>query len=93
MHGLAAHGMALDVLDEHGRGRAAVDRDLEDGARTRQGVAQDPPVDREQLGPALAAVDHAGNLAGAAQAAGGAGSLRGARRRARGWWRCRLKRP
>ena len=79
MHGLAAHGMALDVLDEH---RAARRRrrsaTCEDGARTRQGVAQDAAVDGEQLGAAVAAVDDAGHLAGAAQAAGGAGSLRGA---------------
>jgi hypothetical protein len=59
---LAAHGVALDVLDEHGRRGPAVDGDLEDVARTRQGVAQDAPVDREQLRSALAAVDHAGNL-------------------------------
>ena len=46
---VAAHGVALDVLDEHGRGAAAVDRHLEDRARVRERVAQDPRVHREQL--------------------------------------------
>ncbi len=79
VHGLAADGVTLDVLDEHRRRRAAVDGDLEDRARTRQGVAQDPAVHREELGSALATVDHARDPAGTAQAAGRAGSLRGAR--------------
>ena len=68
--GVAAHGMALDVLDEHGRRGAAVERDLEDRPRTRQGVAQDARVDREELRPAFTPVDDARDLAGTAQTAG-----------------------
>ena len=51
---------------------AAVDRDLEDRAGVRERVAQDAGVDREVLGVAVAAVDHAGDEALAAQAARGA---------------------
>ena len=78
MDRLTAHRVALDVLDEHRVGAAAVERDLEDRARMRQRVAQDAAVDREQLRLVAPAVDHARDLAGAAQAAGGAGTLRGA---------------
>ena len=76
MHGLAAHRVALEVLDEHRRARAAVDRDLEDRAGVRQRVAQDARVDGEVLRLAVAAVDDAGDEALAAQAARGARALR-----------------
>ncbi len=49
MDGLAAHRVALEVLDEHGHAVAAVDRDVEDGAGVRERVAQDARVDREVL--------------------------------------------
>ena len=75
VHGLAAHGMALEVLDEHGHARAAVDGHLEDRARVRQRVAQDAGVDGEVLRLAALAVDHAGDEALAAESAGRAGAL------------------
>ena len=76
MDRLAAHRMALDVLDEHVRVRPVVDRHLDDLARTRQGVAQDPRVDLEVHGIFAAAVDHAGNEAVPPQAPRGARTLR-----------------
>ena len=75
VHDLAAHRMALEVLDEHRDGFAAVDGDVEDRARVRERVAQDARVDGEVRRLAVAAVDDAGHLARAAQAAGGARAL------------------
>ena len=69
VHDVAADRVALEVLDHDVLGRARADRDLEHGARVRERVAQGEGVDRERDRFALAAVDHAGNAAGAAQAA------------------------
>ena len=63
MHDLAAHRMALEVLDEHRSGRAAVDADVEDRAGVGQRVAQDARVDGEVRRLAVAAVDDAGHVA------------------------------
>ena len=72
---LAAHRVALEVLDEHRRGRAAVDADVEDRAGVGERVAQDARVDGEVRRLAVAAVDDAGHLARAAQPAGGTRAL------------------
>ena len=93
MDRVAAHRMALDVLDEHRRGGAAVDRDLEDRARLRQGVAQDARVDREQLRPAVRRRRSRPGPGRCGAGGGRAGSLRGAGGQRRAWWRCRWKRP
>ena len=78
MDRLAAHGMALHVLHQDRRRATAVQRDLEDGAGVGERVAQDPRVDGEELRLLPAPVDHAGNLAGAAEPAGRTGALGGA---------------
>ena len=75
VHDLAAHRMALEVLDQHRGGLAAVDADVEDRAGVRERVAQDARVDGEVRRLAVAAVDDAGDVARAAQAAGGARTL------------------
>ena len=78
---VAAHGVALHVL--HQRGRAvAVDLEVDDRVQALLGDergAQLPPLDREGDGVGPQAVDDAGDLALAAEAAGGTGALRGAR--------------
>ena len=79
MDRLAAHRMALEVLDDDRRALAAVEGDLEDGAGVGERVAQRPPVDGERLRILAATVDHAGYQALAAEAAGGARALDGAR--------------
>ena len=78
---VAAHGVALHVLHQGGRA-VAVDLEVDDGVEALLGDqrgAQLAPLHREgdRVGPE--AVDHAGDLALAAEAAGGAGALRGAR--------------
>ena len=62
-------------LTSTGDGLAAVDADVEDRARVGERVAQDARVDGEVRRLAVAAVDDAGHLARAAQAAGGARAL------------------
>ena len=89
MHGLAAHGMALDVLDEHRAGRRAVHRDLEDRRPSAPGCCAGCGRRRRTARLAVAAVDDAGHLArrGAGGAPSGSPPRRG--RSGRGWWRCR----
>ena len=74
MRRLAAQRVALGVLED-GRRRRAVDLQLEHGAGAVQRVAQLARVDGEGERLAAAAVEDAGDLALAAQAAGGARAL------------------
>ena len=76
MRRLAAHGMALDVLDQDVAGGAAVDGDLDHLSGMGQCVAEDPRVDREVLWVLAAAVDDARDEALATEATRGARALR-----------------
>src|SRR6185436_14045315 len=63
VHEVAAHRVALGLLQHGGRGRAAVDGELEHRAAGGERVAQRALVDGEGDGALRAAVEHAGNLA------------------------------
>ena len=80
MGGLAAHRIALGVLEHDRRGFAAVDTEIEHGAGAGQRVAQLAGVDLDpdRLGPA--AVDDPGHPPGCGAAGG-----RPASRRRCGW--------
>ena len=71
VHRVPAHRVALGVL-EHGRGGLAVELELDHGAARGERVAQLALVDGERQRVLAAAVEDAGHLALAAQAAGGA---------------------
>ena len=79
MDGLAAHGMALDVLDDHRLGLGVVDLQLDHGAGVGERGAQHLGVDLEGARLARAAVHDAGHEAAAAEPAGRARALDGAR--------------
>ena len=67
--GLAAHGVALGLLEHDRRRFLAVDAEVEHGARAREREAQLARVGVEADRLAAAAVEHAGHAAAAAQAA------------------------
>ena len=79
MDELAAHRVVLLILDDHRLGGAAVDYEVEHGAGLGQRQAQLAAVDREGGGLVAAAVDDAGDLARATQAAHRARALGAAR--------------
>ena len=78
---VAPHGVPLDLLDQGG-GAVAVHLEVDDRVEALlgdEGGAQLPPLDGEGDGIGAHAVDDARDLAFVAEAAGGAGALRGAR--------------
>ena len=90
VHGLAADRVALELLEDDRRGRAAVELEIEHRAGVGERVAQLAGVDLERDRLLAAAVDDAGHVAVAAQPARGAraGGLAAARRRGLCVW-CR----
>ena len=76
---LAAHRMVLDVLDDHRGGAAAVDLEIEHGARVGERRAERQRVNREGERLVAAAVDDAGHEPLLPQAARGSRALDGAR--------------
>ncbi len=72
VHGLAAHGVAVGLLEDDRRGLLAVDAQIQHGARPGEREAQLAGVGVEAHRLAAAAVDDAGDAPGAAQASRGA---------------------